>query len=195
MSPVPRHKLRTGEGESDRKLRSRLDILIALMMVQIILSIGLWVDRPRQESKAEAIAEMPKSESDNVAIDPDEEFTGESNHPELISSEELDKIDWSNLKIDVLNGCGVAGVAAKAEKWLVKGGYKVRITENADRHDYEFSFLQDRSGHLDAAIELADALKISPDQIQELKGTPSPYTDLTLVLGKDYKRLSFVKKR
>jgi hypothetical protein len=169
------------------------------MVVQIILSIGLWVDRPRQESKTDAGVAKPITETQDIINDSAkelaDEYTEEADHPELIPTEELDRIDWSSLKIDVLNGCGVAGVAAKAEKWLVKGGYKVRITENADRHDYEFSFLQDRSGHLDAAIELAEALKISPDQIQELKGTPSPYTDLTLVLGKDYKRLSFVKKR
>ncbi len=197
MSPIPRQKIRTADVDSDRKLRTRLDILIALMMVQIILSIGLWVDRPRDEVNTSMVADKPMAEPEEIESDPvadiTAEFVDEIDHPELISQEEIDKIDWSKLKIDVLNGCGVAGVAAKAEKWLTKRGYKVRITENADRHDYQYSFLQDRSGHLDAAIKLAEVLEISPDQIQELKGTPSPYTDFTLVLGKDCERLDFVK--
>ena len=197
MSPTPRQKFRSGEGDSDRRLRTRLDILIALMMLQIILSIGLWVDRPRQDQMPSETFEEYEVKDQIPAADDFEESTStlseEVDLAELDQIDEIEKIDWSTLKIDVLNGCGIAGIARKSEQWLVKNGYRVRITENADRHDYAISFLQDRSGHLDAAIELAEALNLSLDQIQELKGTPSPYTDLTLVIGKDYKRLSFAK--
>lgn len=97
--------------------------------------------------------------------------------------------DWSNIRIDVLNGCGVTGIAGRAQKWLKRNGYKVRLAENADRHDYKQSIIQDRSGNYQAALELARALNLNESNIMELRGSPSPYVDLTLVIGLDYKRL------
>jgi hypothetical protein len=40
-----------------------------------------------------------------------------------------------------------------------------------------------------AARELALVLNIDQSQIIELDGSPSPFVDLTVVIGEDYKRL------
>ncbi len=41
MSPAPRGKYKLSNDDGDRRIRTRLDLLIALMLVQIVLSIGI----------------------------------------------------------------------------------------------------------------------------------------------------------
>lgn len=197
MSPNPRPKFRLSDNDGERRLRTRLDILIALIVLQILLSIGIWVDQPRLKSaeSTEQPAEIVAAEPSRVEPEAKPEVVP-LNQQEAESSADDDAllpIDWSNVSIDVLNGCGKKGIAHKMQLWLKKNGFKVRLAENADRHDYTKSFIQDRSGMADAAFELAGVLNILPDQVKLLEGQPSPYVDLTLVIGQDYKRLPIAK--
>lgn len=202
MSPIPRGKSSV-EMYSERKLRLRLDILIALMVIQLFFSIGMWVKESDSEPAEEAIevAENVVQET----IDPEMEDYSRGlreETPELLKSETSEEIleesalldekpvvEWSKIRIDVLNGCGVRGLAGQAQTWLKRNGYRIRLAENADRHDYAKSLIQDRSGNMVAARELALVLNIDQSQIIELKGSPSPFVDLTVVIGEDYKRL------
>jgi len=93
------------------------------------------------------------------------------------------------IKVQVLNGCGFAGIAGKAGKWLKRNGYVVKDIGNADRQDHKLTSIVDRSGNLTAARELASLIGISEDRIKRQGSGPKPKVDLTLILGKDSKRL------
>lgn len=202
MSPIPRGKSST-DMNSERKLRLRMDILIALMIVQLIISIGIWVNKSDSEpdvkevETSEAVSqEMTDPEIDDyknelqsdVPVKTEPEVQKEPVE-ETALLDETPVVEWSKIRIDVLNGCGVRGIAAQVQTWLKRNGYRIRLTENADRHDYKKSLIQDRSGNMAAARELALVLNIDQSQIIELDGSPSPFVDLTVVIGEDYKRL------
>ncbi|MBT7618180.1 MAG: LytR C-terminal domain-containing protein [Calditrichaeota bacterium] len=202
MSPIPRGKS-SADMNSERKLRLRMDILIALMIVQLIISIGIWVNKSDSEpdkkivESTEVIGQaVTEPEIDDtkhelqssVPAQADSEVQAESVE-ETALLDETPVVEWSKIRIDVLNGCGVRGIAAQAQTWLKRNGYRIRLAENADRHDYKKSLIQDRSGNMAAARELALVLNIDQSQIIELDGSPSPFVDLTVVIGEDYKRL------
>ncbi len=194
MSPVPRSTRYAGEDNGQRKLKTRLDLLIALIALQIILSVGIWLDLPheRQEPKQKpADTSEPLTEEREGQIQTDEQSFDSMNETPAQSepAKMTAEVEWSNIKIDVLNGCGVPRMAARTRDWLERNGYSVRTAENADRHDYAKSLIKDRSGNLNAAFKLAGALNIDPDQVDILEGAPSEVVDLTLVIGKDYKKL------
>ncbi len=198
MSPIPRAKSSMNEDSSFRRLRTILVLLCALMAVQIIISFGIWLDLPNDEDlvKSEAVKLETKTIVEDV-IEQEEStaIVKESIEPDFKDElkETKPTINWSTVRIDVLNGCGVKGLASRTQEWLKKEGFRVRLAENADRHDYPKSFIQDRGGRIDAAYALADSLSIDPGQVITLEGTPSPYVDLTLVIGIDYKELPFGK--
>jgi len=195
MSPIPRLKP-SSEQNGERKIRIRLDTLIALMVLQIILSIGIWLDRSGEKPQEQMDIIESKGESaaqSSVTITEPTEAIIEESFEEAVQEPDSFFVDWSMIKIDVLNGCGVQGLASRMADWLSRNGFRVRLTENADRHDYPKSFVQDRSGNITAARELAQALNIDQNQILVFDGTTSSEVDLTLVIGKDYKRLPIVR--
>ena len=186
MTPIPRSKGPSSDSDGEKKLRMRLDALIGLMILQIFLSVGMWMDKDDSPKDPEQETVINETASQETEINEAEESVEVVLQP--VDSTKLE-IDWTMIKIDVLNGCGVTGIAGKSQKWLKRNGFRIRLAENADRHDYSKSIIQDRSGNIKAAKELAEALGIESSQIIPLTGTPSPYVDLTLVIGKDYKRL------
>lgn len=94
------------------------------------------------------------------------------------------------IRVEVLNGCGVKGLASKFTDYLRSQGFDVVITENYSSFDVESSFVIDRiSLKSENALRVARSLGISTDLVNAI-----PSEDLaveaTIVLGKDYKRLS-----
>lgn len=64
----------------------------------------------------------------------------------------------AELKIEILNGGGVKGEAAKAAQLLDKLGYKNIKTGNADRFDYEKTEIQIKEGKKEFLQEITEAL-------------------------------------
>ncbi|MFH0765726.1 MAG: LytR C-terminal domain-containing protein [Calditrichota bacterium] len=197
MAPIPRARGRIVDDDGAGRMRTRLDFLIALMIVQIILSIGLWVDRrpTRSPETIETLSSPPPAASEktsdksilNDLSDSQEELSGQvSTEPEPPPVPETRAV-----RVQVLNGCGVKGVARKAQLWLIKNKFDVRNVGNADRQDYQRSLVLDRSGNLTAARDFAQIMGIAEANVNRHTGAPSSNYDLTLIIGKDYKRLIF----
>ena len=88
--------------------------------------------------------------------------------------------------LKLLNGCGRPGLADRMQSPLRRAGFDVLDTDNADRYDYDSTYVRDRSGKAGAAEKLRDWLRaeygvgtIRPDNV------PVPEADLILVLGRD----------
>ncbi len=89
-------------------------------------------------------------------------------------------------RVQVLNGCGVDGLAAKAAKFLRLKGYDVVDVKNTPL--LLESLVVDRVGNRDAARKLAKLLGVSEENIIQ-QSCDYLELDLTVILGKDYKEL------
>jgi anionic cell wall polymer biosynthesis LytR-Cps2A-Psr (LCP) family protein len=91
--------------------------------------------------------------------------------------------------VEVLNGSGVSGVAGRTGELLRSFGYDVIIVGNADSHDYESTWIIDRSGQVNAAQTLGDIIRCSLIETEEPAQNLLSYeyqADFTLVIGKDF---------
>lgn len=200
MSPFPRIRITSAGSGGDRKLQLRLDLLILLMVAQIGLSILILCARPsgdRPAEVAEVTADSLSEEAAPTTIPIEETQPPVETVAETPSTTQpaAPAADWSQVKIDVLNGCGVAGLAKKAQDWMETKGFRVRDTDNADRHDYPRSFIQLREGDRAPAEALAKAIGISPSRIVDARSPKKKEAvHLSLVIGLDYKELAFVRR-
>ena len=93
--------------------------------------------------------------------------------------------DSSRVNIEVLNGTGVPGMAAKTRDLLEARGWQVDSIGDADRGDYTQSILINY-GVSEAVIqEVSSALGISPSLASVTGLNPDTHVELRLVLGQD----------
>lgn len=112
-----------------------------------------------------------------------------------ISSEE----DKSNreiasaiIQIEVMNGCGVDGVAAKFTSYLREKNFDVVQIGNYISNNIDETIIIDRIGNRANAEKLADVLGVNKKNIiQQLN--KDYLLDATLVIGKDYNKLEPLK--
>ena len=92
------------------------------------------------------------------------------------------------IQLDVLNGCGVSGVAQKFTDFLRKRNFDVVQSSNYKTFDVPESLVIDRVGNLEAARRVAYALGIDEKNIiQQIN--PDEYLNVSVVIGRDYGQL------
>jgi len=92
------------------------------------------------------------------------------------------------VQLEVLNGCGVNGVADKFTDYLRAGNFDVVNIGNYRSFDVDYSLVIDRTGNIKNAFEIASKLGIGRNNIIQ-QVNKEYFLDVTLVIGKDYKRL------
>ena len=96
------------------------------------------------------------------------------------------------IQIDVLNGCGIPGVAIKFTDYLRVRGFDVLEMGNYKSFDVEQTLVIDRAGKNDNARKVAYALGVEDKNIiQQI--SPDAYLDCTVVIGKDFNNLKPMK--
>ena len=118
-------------------------------------------------------------------------YTGSDleNIPTAMLTDQERKKEEVNLIVQVLNGCGVSGIAAQFQGILNERGVDVIDVGNAGSQEYDYSTIYFYDNGLDKAFRLADMLGIEKTRIFEKEHT-SLGNDLTLVLGSDYAHLN-----
>jgi len=103
------------------------------------------------------------------------------------------------VRLQVLNGCGIKGLAARVSDKLsdyVDSDFRVAVvdTDNFDLHTVEKSFVIARFDDNDGALLLAEKLGLDPDKVPVQK-LANNYRQIsaTLVLGQDWEQLSLVR--
>jgi hypothetical protein len=92
------------------------------------------------------------------------------------------------VQIDVLNGCGVSGVASRMATHLRRHGFDVVEMRNYRSFDIEETLVVDRVGNLALARRVAEVVGVSRENIiQEIN--PDYYVDVSVVIGRDYTTL------
>lgn len=93
------------------------------------------------------------------------------------------------LQIEVLNGCGVPGIATRFTEYLRTRGFDVVKTENYESFNILKTVVIDRKGPVKNAQRIADALGLSYSRV--LQEVNEVYLiDASIILGKDFRSLS-----
>jgi len=92
----------------------------------------------------------------------------------------------SPIRVEVLNGAGARGIAQRMTDFLRRQGFDVINFGNAENFGYYETVVLDRTGDRDAAGRVA--LTVRTENIVQQKN-PFLALDVTLVLGRDYRKL------
>ena len=95
----------------------------------------------------------------------------------------------SVIQLEVLNGCGIPGIATRFTDRLREYGFDVVESGNFDHFNVDNSFIISRSGHLENAKRVANAIGISEQNIIR-EASPDFYLDVTIVIGSDFESLN-----
>lgn len=93
------------------------------------------------------------------------------------------------IQVEVLNGCGASGVAEKFTDFLRKEKFDVVQMGNYISFDIDNSLVIDRTGNRANAEKVAAVLGIDNKNVIMQKNDDS-FLDVSVVIGKDYKRLN-----
>ena len=94
----------------------------------------------------------------------------------------------SVIQVEVLNGCGVGGVADNFTEFLRNNHFDVVQMGNYISYDVEKSIVIDRTGKMSNAYKVADILGISSKNvIQQING--NYFLDVSIIIGKDFNNL------
>jgi hypothetical protein len=121
-----------------------------------------------------------------VALQPQWESSAEIPRLELAAAPE------GSFRIAVLNGCGDPHVAARMTRKARARGIDVIHEGNASSFNFLESIVIDRTGDLERARGVARTLGI-PHTIQQISDDAYRLEEVTVIVGRDYKRLGLLK--
>ncbi len=181
----------------------RLNLLILLSLVQVLLLVwfiwfavtggGFWQDSNEGSSRHAATAIQPQQTSSSPPVTQPAELEVDVSPPET-ASEEAATAEVTTppmqtpVRIEVLNGTGVARLAWRFSQRLIEQGIDVRETTNADRHNYALTRVICRSTDLRQALHLAKLLGLPVERVEQIASPDLVDIDVTLILGADYRQ-------
>ncbi|MAV58667.1 MAG: hypothetical protein CMG07_01805 [Candidatus Marinimicrobia bacterium] len=107
----------------------------------------------------------------------------------LIVINEYEKRTGYRIRIEILNGCGISGLADKYTNFFRENGYDVIQSKNAENFNFDKSLVILRVNNKDYALEVSKLLDTPSNAITE-KIDYSLDCDVSVIIGKDYNKLS-----
>lgn len=104
-------------------------------------------------------------------------------------TDETTELIGNIIQIEVLNGCGVSGLANQFTYALRKNGFDVVETGNFENFDLEETVVIARTFNKENAQRVAKALGIEQQNII-IEASDDFYLDATVVIGSDYQSLN-----
>ena len=116
------------------------------------------------------------------------------NQPRL-AVEIYEKKPIMDIEVEILNGCGVSGLASKVSDLLRDNNIDVVRSENADNFNYTQTMLILRNENLEELNYVAKSLGLNPTEDPRVIHQPdeSLSVDLTLILGKDFSSIKSIQ--
>lgn len=93
------------------------------------------------------------------------------------------------IQIEVLNGCGVSGIANAYTGLLRENGFDVVETGNFETFALKETIIISRSGVMDNAYRVANALGVSKENVIQ-ESSPDFYLDVSVIIGQDFEKLN-----
>jgi len=93
-----------------------------------------------------------------------------------------------SIEVEVLNGCGVANLAARTTDFLRSKHFDVVFEGNMENQQYQHTLIILRNEKVESLIKIANSFNIDYTDITHIQITPdeSLCVDVTVILGKDY---------
>lgn len=157
------------------------------MLYQFIQSIDFQQIISSKDTETTQKAETPKtipSEVKSSSLE-EKEISKESE----ATTESITQPVQQKPQIEVLNGCGVAGIAKTTMTYLRKVDFDVVYMGNYQNFNLVKSMVIDRAGHREIALKIAESLGISADQVKTDIDRSKQLT-ASVILGNDYKSLT-----
>lgn len=107
--------------------------------------------------------------------------------PEVPDIKMIEKIH-----VEVLNGCGMDGIAGLVGNRLRALGFDVLTLGNAENYNFPETIVIDRVGKPDYARLVADAIG-TPNRIQQMTPDPFRIEEVTVIIGRDCAHLPILK--
>ena len=100
-----------------------------------------------------------------------------------------------DIQVEILNGCGTPGIAAKFSDLLRDKRVDVVRSENADHFEYEKTILIQRNENINGMKHVAQVLGFNIENSEKVITSIDSNldVDLTLIIGKDYPSISSIK--
>jgi len=105
--------------------------------------------------------------------------------PEVPETQKI--ITQEVIQLNILNGCGVSGLASKAKLYLRERGFDIVEIGNSAQQ-YNKTTIIDRLGDKESVRRLANAVGV-PDSTIVTEIDSSLFLRATLIIGNDYKNL------
>ena len=93
------------------------------------------------------------------------------------------------IQLEILNGCGVSGLANEFTNKLRRLGFDVVETGNYENFNVSETFIVSRTDNIENARRIAAALGIDRKNVI-IEESNSFYLDATLIIGSDFKTLN-----
>ena len=97
-----------------------------------------------------------------------------------------------SIEVEVLNGCGVANLAARTTEFLRSKHFDVVFEGNMENQQYQHTLIILRNEKIESLIKIADSFDIDYTDSTHIKVTPdeSLCLDVTVILGADYRKFA-----
>ncbi len=93
-----------------------------------------------------------------------------------------------SIRVEVLNGSEEDGLARKVTDLLRRNGFDVVNLGNAESSYFLETIVVDRSGRMEKAQQVAEALGVQ-NCIQQIKSDPYRIEDVLVIIGRDFRKL------
>ena len=112
----------------------------------------------------------------------------ETSNKSLLAVDIYEENPVLDIEVEVLNGCGVTGVAGEISKFLRGHQIDVVRSENADHFLYTRTLIIQRNENVEGLAKVVKALNIELDDKSRVLIQPDPSSgvDVTLIIGSDY---------
>ena len=114
--------------------------------------------------------------------------SGNESQTSTLSEPAREKLLSAPIRMQVLNGCGIKGIARTLTPALRAKGFDVREVRNAKHFHYDVSSIVDRSGKPELAYAVADSLGIAHSQVTTESDPRLVDIDVTFIVGADFMR-------
>ena len=108
--------------------------------------------------------------------------------PKMLAKELYSADPIKDIKVEILNGCGIKGIAAKTSEFL-RSEHRIDVvrSDNADKYDYSKTIIIGRNEDLDKILSVSKAFDISINNTNHIRHVPNETlgVDVTIILGKD----------
>ncbi len=94
------------------------------------------------------------------------------------------------VRVQILNGIGINGLAGRFSNALRREGYDIREVADADRHDYSYSVIYDRTGLSGQAGRFGQLLGIPSQRTIRQSNPDLVDVDITFIIGSDWESLN-----